>query len=115
MKMWYSCGGDGRDRLWENLPYSVHVWLTVRTRRTKKHAAYEGRYLFTVSCMWLRVCIGGGGGGGYGSREIPYVFFLLFNFHFSFGLGTQTYFRLSLLSARTVTSASLSRQRISVM
>ena len=114
MKMWYSCGGNGRDRLWENLPYSVHVWLTVRTRRAKKHAAYEGRYLFTVICMWLRVCIGGGGGGGYGSREIPYFFFssLLFLFRLA---GNATYFRLSLLSARTVTSASLSRQRISVM
>ena len=80
MKMWYSCGGNGRDRLWENLPYSVHVWLTVRTRRTKKHAANEGRYLFTVICIWLRVCMGGG--GGYGSREIPYFFFssLLFLF-----------------------------------
>ena len=65
MKMWYSCGGNGRDRLWENLPYSVHVWLTVRTRRTKKHAAYEGRYLFTVICIWLRVCMGGMGPGRF--------------------------------------------------
>ena len=62
MKMWYSCGGNGRDGLWENLPYSVHVWLTVRTRRTKKHAAHEGRYLLTVICIWLRVCMGRGGG-----------------------------------------------------
>ena len=84
MKMWYSCGGNGRDGLWENLPYSVHVWLTVRTRRTKKHAAHEGRYLLTVICIWLRVCMGRGG-GGYGSRDIPYVFFFFFTVPFSFG------------------------------
>ena len=77
MKMWYSCGGNGRDRLWENLPYSVHVWLTVRTRRTKKHAAYEGRYLFTVICMWLRVCIGGGGGGGVWVQGDSLCFFFI--------------------------------------
>ena len=79
MKMWYSCGGDGRDRLWENLPYSVHVWLTVRTRRTKKHAAYEGRYLFTVICIWLRVCMGGMGPGRF------LFFFSFFTVPFSFG------------------------------
>ena len=65
--MWYSSGHNGRDRLWENLPYSVHVWLTVGTRRTKKHAAYEGRNLLTVICMWVGVsvcvCVGGGGRG----------------------------------------------------
>ena len=51
LKMWYSCGRNGRDRLWENLPYSVHVWFTVRTRWTKKHATYEGRNLLTVICV----------------------------------------------------------------
>ena len=42
-KMWYSRGHNGRDRLWKNLPYSVHVWLTIRTRRTQEHVAHEGK------------------------------------------------------------------------
>ena len=54
------------------------MWLTVRTRRTKKHAAYEGRYLFTVICMWLRVCIGGGGEGGVWVQGDSLFFFLLY-------------------------------------
>ena len=48
LKMWHSCGHNGRDRLWKNLPYSLHVWFTIRTRRTKEHVAHEGKKLLTV-------------------------------------------------------------------
>ena len=47
-KMWYSCGHNGRDRLWKNLPYSVHVWITIRTRRTQEHVAHEGKKPLTI-------------------------------------------------------------------
>ena len=48
LKMWYSCGHNGRDRLWKNQPYSVHVWLTIRTRRTQEHVAHEGKKPLTI-------------------------------------------------------------------
>ena len=51
-KMWYSCGHNGRDRLWKNLPYSVHVWLTIRTRRTQEHVAHEGKKLTIVIIIY---------------------------------------------------------------
>ena len=73
--MWYSCGRNRRDRLRENLPYSVHVWFTVRTRRTQEHAAYEGRNLLTVICM-----LGGGGEGDQGDSLT--FFFLLYRSFF---------------------------------
>ena len=63
-------------------------------------------------CSLLFVCWGGGGGGGQGGSL---TFFFFFPVPFSFFQGTLTYFRSSLLSAQTVTSGSLSRQRISVM
>ena len=47
-KMWYSRGHNGRDRLWKNLPYSVHVWLTIRTRRTQEHVAHEGKKALNI-------------------------------------------------------------------
>ena len=48
LKMWHSCGHNGRDRSWKNLPYSVHVWFTIRTRRTQEHVAHEGKKLLTI-------------------------------------------------------------------
>ena len=48
LKMWYSCGHNGRDRLWKNQPYSVHVWLTIRTQRTQEHVAHEGKKPLTI-------------------------------------------------------------------
>ena len=63
-------------------------------------------------CSLLFVCWGGGGEGGQGDSL---TFFFFCTVPFSFVQGTLTYFRSSLLSAQTVTSGSLSRQRISVM
>ena len=66
-------------------------------------------------CSLLFVCWGGGGGGGGGGQGDSLTFFFFCTVPFSFVQGTLTYFRSSLLSAQTVTSGSLSRQRISVM
>lgn len=50
--MWHPCGHNGRDWLWQNVPYSVHVWLTVWAWWTEEHATNEGTNL-TEMCQSL--------------------------------------------------------------